>query len=1048
MSTFDSKTGYCPVRGKIKQAAVLLCALLLIITAGCGGGGGGMVGLDREAALSVQPVAGPVPSAGELADRLASELARLGVDPLRAPGQAPSGEANRVFDLQAEVIPGEAAGTAVPNQLRLAWTEVLVGDYNQDGVVNASDLTPIGQYYAATVAYDDPGLHDGFAYWPVGDPTGDGARNWRLARVDGNRNGLIDIADITTIAQHWQEASSGYRIYRQRPQDDGFLAVPPAGEGEGALLLDRGDFAPAAPDQPVRFQWSSELPVAGEYSYFVTTWNDAKQAQGTTCEPLTIFSNVPPVARFAYATDTLAGNYTVDFDAGASWDIDGTVTGYAWDLDNDGEFETDGGNDPVLRHSFPAPGSYHVALRVTDDCGGTGAGRTALFLGYETHAGFTVAEPYGKYPHTTTFDPAASWASRGIALYEWDFDGDGTVDAASGDPLVQEFTYLDHGEFSAVLTVTDTGGVKASAQQPVTVIDNFHVILTPFLEKGLVPFTAGCYATHYLARWPVTYDWDLDDDGEYELTGLADNYITTVFDDAGYHTIRVRATDGNGRRVTDSVQVKGCLAPLPDLGSNLDYYRGPANLTFTTYGSQDPDGRITAYEWQLDGLGGWVASGFDDLGEPVHPALACGLGGHTVQLRVTDDDGFSTTTTHDFTVIIDSQIMVFAAPSSGSAPLTVDFTIEVNAPPELTLERVWLLPGDGSVKELGTSGYVHKQHTYQAGSYTARVLAMDSDYTLVTREVGIEVSGTPRPTATLVIRNDDGVFPANYDALLSDLAGLGLDYQEVDYYPGIATGYLRDLYNPVVWYRGGPGDDGEPQVHDTAWTTAEIDDYLGLTKRGGRLLLVSQSHGINDEAYGYPATGWTGWYGWDVLPGTIPDSDPRHPWAAGTSLASGYTVTGTAGYLRISPRNILPGDAPGGRFTGASGYESPAAERWSGGSGFTPVALEFPAGRQFCGIGFDPGAGAGDRCAASFTEGVGLDPLFEDQARLGFVSWGTTFAPYEDVGLWPPPFSFQPGPGRLWVVGYSWGETVVSQSEPPGMTRAQLLANIIGWLME
>ncbi len=64
-------------------------------------------------------------------------------------------------------------------------------------------------------------------------------------------------------------------------------------------------------------------------------------------------------------THTLTGN-AVTFDASASAiPCYATVADYAWDFDGSGSYAVDGGGAPTISHTFTAPGTYQVQLRVT-----------------------------------------------------------------------------------------------------------------------------------------------------------------------------------------------------------------------------------------------------------------------------------------------------------------------------------------------------------------------------------------------------------------------------------------------------------------------------------------------------------------------------------------------------------------------------------------------------------------------------------------------------------------------------------------------------------
>lgn len=211
----------------VPSAAVLFLLMVLCVSAaGCGGKGADRIIplAGSTPAIDTSQWRADAPSPTELQAELKRVLAELGVDTAKAVAKAPTGTGNAVFDLDAVVIDPDGEGGEPPTGVALSWTERLLGDYNQDGLVTVNDLAPLGQRWQDSVAYDAPALHGGYAQWPAGDPTddggstppapGSGAENWRLARIDGNGNGIVEIQDITQMGQHWGESLDGYIIER------------------------------------------------------------------------------------------------------------------------------------------------------------------------------------------------------------------------------------------------------------------------------------------------------------------------------------------------------------------------------------------------------------------------------------------------------------------------------------------------------------------------------------------------------------------------------------------------------------------------------------------------------------------------------------------------------------------------------------------------------------------------------------------------------------------------------------------------------------------
>ncbi|MCD6282276.1 S8 family serine peptidase [bacterium] len=191
------------LRGTI--ITLVIFAFALVLTA-CGGGKHKVPGLpdmstaqpvaqaptevsldDALAELDAYPAPDGVDAAlfAQLKDELAKQLNAKGVSKIVS--TPPTGEANRVDDLEL-IDNGNGSYT-------LTWSYRNVGDYDQDGIVGISDITPIAIHYNEEVPEEDKEL-----------------RNSIQAVVDGSENGVVDIADITPIAMNYGCEIAGYSV--------------------------------------------------------------------------------------------------------------------------------------------------------------------------------------------------------------------------------------------------------------------------------------------------------------------------------------------------------------------------------------------------------------------------------------------------------------------------------------------------------------------------------------------------------------------------------------------------------------------------------------------------------------------------------------------------------------------------------------------------------------------------------------------------------------------------------------------------------------------
>jgi PKD repeat protein len=221
--------------------------------------------------------------------------------------------------------------------------------------------------------------------------------------------------------------------------------------------------------------------TSGNYTVRVRVTDDGTPGVTATASmQVTVAANQPPVA--ALTADDTDGSvpFTVNFDASASSDPDGAITLYEWDWESDGTYDFNSGSTPTTQHTFESQGEgpFTVTVRVTDD-GQPLLSATAtidITVGPPNQAPTAIIssnDEGGSAPFTIDVDGSQSFDNDGtIALYEWDWENDGTFDDSSASPTAQH-TYLLPGQYTITLRVTDDGNPGLTAT------DNYFVFVFP-----------------------------------------------------------------------------------------------------------------------------------------------------------------------------------------------------------------------------------------------------------------------------------------------------------------------------------------------------------------------------------------------------------------------------------------------------------------------------------------------------------------------------------------------------------------------------------------
>jgi PKD repeat protein len=215
---------------------------------------------------------------------------------------------------------------------------------------------------------------------------------------------------------------------------------------------DFGDGTPASSQQNPTHAFAA----AATYSVVVTV-SDGKGGTGTATLSVVVQANRNPTISAATITggDGIAP-VTAQFAATAT-DPDGHAVTYAWDLNGDGTFETNGA---TASFTYASPGVYAPVLRVTDAFGGSATRALAANVYAST------LDPSARY-HVLVFSKTAAFRHSAIptaltAIRQLGAQNNFTVDATEDASL---FTDAFLSRYDLVVFNSTTGDVLNDGQQ-------------------------------------------------------------------------------------------------------------------------------------------------------------------------------------------------------------------------------------------------------------------------------------------------------------------------------------------------------------------------------------------------------------------------------------------------------------------------------------------------------------------------------------------------------------------------------------------------------
>ncbi len=278
---------------------------------------------------------------------------------------------------------------------------------------------------------------------------------------------------------------------------------------------------------------------------------------------------------------------------------------------------------------------YDATVRVTDDEGETDTDTVVITVNQPPVAAITAEPDIGLAPLLVSFDASESYdpdndvpPNRGITLYEWDFDSDGTYDESGTSPTI-EYTYELPSlmGYLATLRVTDAQGATDTDSVAIQVYPSgdapFIEAVSPLAgeEGSEVTITATVSGTppyDYFFEFTESVSWATPD----YVEGSGDAVQATVtLGSPGPYTLIVNVSNASGAHEQDfdftiyEVGTEWIIYTVDDTRSvtysSLALVDGKPAIAFFDGGSED---LFYAYSENALGSGNWAITPVDAKG--------------------------------------------------------------------------------------------------------------------------------------------------------------------------------------------------------------------------------------------------------------------------------------------------------------------------------------------------------------------------------------------------------------------------------------------------
>ncbi len=245
----------------------------------------------------------------------------------------------------------------------------------------------------------------------------------------------------------------------------------------------------------------------------------------------------PPVADFVFSPLRPLVSESATFNGSSSYDLDGAIVDHFWDF-GDGYFQS----GAIAVHAYSQVGNYTVILNVIDNDGLWDAEIKTIEVRDTPSVYFIYFPVLPLMDQSVDFNASLSEPNGGyITGYLWDF-GDG----GAGSGVVVSHTYTAFGNYTVVLTVTDSEDLNGTYTKVIRIGASPNAVFTYSPEQPWLLSTVTFNASLSLDSdgLVTAYEWDFGDGNATTVySPIASHFyhasgnftvVLTVYDDDGF----------------------------------------------------------------------------------------------------------------------------------------------------------------------------------------------------------------------------------------------------------------------------------------------------------------------------------------------------------------------------------------------------------------------------------------------------------------------------------------------------------------------------------